>query len=90
MSNDTRFLSDLLASDRTHTGQVTDSESSIIDSDCEALISSPSCKKSNSMFECQLVWPKNWIREPTSSNSDSVSQQVINMQILGHSGSEIR
>ena len=35
------FLPDLLASDRTHTGNVSDSESLIHDSDCEELIGSP-------------------------------------------------
>ena len=40
LSDDSRFMSDLLASNRTHTGQVSESESSISDSDCEALIQS--------------------------------------------------
>ena len=34
LSDDTIFMSDLLTSDSSHTGQVSDSESSINDSDC--------------------------------------------------------
>ena len=48
LSDYNRFLSDLLASDRTHTGQVTDSESSINDSNCETLINKPLSKACSS------------------------------------------
>ena len=48
LSDDNRFMPDLLASDRTYTGQVNDSESSINDSDCEALVNSPLSKACSS------------------------------------------
>ena len=44
LSDDGRFMSDLLAKEGSHTGQVSDSESSINDSDCEALIHSSPVK----------------------------------------------
>ena len=43
LSDDNRFMSSLLASDRTHTGQVSGSDSSIHDTDCDALVNSPPC-----------------------------------------------
>ena len=73
-------MSDLLTSDRTHTGQVSDSESSINESDCEALISSP-CSKSASSSSVKIP-DKKLDSDSIASHSDSVSQQVINMQIL--------
>ena len=80
LSDDIRFMSDLLTSDRTDTGQVYDSESSTNDSDCEVLINSPS-SKTNSSSGVNLSDKKS-DSNPTASHSDSVSQQVINMQTL--------
>ena len=78
LSDDSRFMSDLLASDRAYTGQVFDSESSINDSDCEALIqSSPvkACSSGHAVSSSKVG------SDPTPSDT-SISQQVINMQIL--------
>ena len=69
-------MSDLLASDRTHTGQVSDSESSINDSDCKALIQSSHVKACNSG---QAVSSSKVRSDPTSSDT-SISHQVISMQ----------
>ena len=54
LSDDNRFMSDLLARDMTHTGQVTDSEDSINDSDCEPLINSPLSKACIQVALCQM------------------------------------
>ena len=76
LSDDGRFMSDLLAKDGSHTGQVSDSESSINDSDCDALIQSSPVKTSASNQASSSVQS-----DPTVSDT-SISQQVINMQIL--------
>ena len=78
MSDDNRFMPDLLASNRAYTGQVSDSESSINDSDCEALIKSSPSKACSSDY---AVSSNKVGSDPTQSDS-SISQQVINMQIL--------
>ena len=72
-------MSDLLASNRTHTGQVTDSESSINDSDYETLITSLLSKAHSSSH---TVSQKKVVSDPTPSDNDSISQQVKNLQIL--------
>ena len=79
LSDDHRFMSNLLASDRTQTGQVSGSDSSIHDSDCDALVNSPPAKTSSSGH---TVVNKKCESDPTLSDSDAVSQQVINMQIF--------
>ena len=56
LSDDNRFMSDLLASNRTHTGQVTDSESSINKSDCSPP-SKPGCSSGHT-----VVNKKNGVR----------------------------
>ena len=72
------FLSDLLTCDRANkTGQVSDTESSISESDCEALISS-----SSHVSQTSKVKSSNSESEPTSSQSGSMSQHDINVQIL--------
>ena len=48
LADDEKFISDLLASDRTHTGQVLGSDSSLNDTDCDALVNSPLAKASSS------------------------------------------
>ena len=76
LSDDGRFMSDLLANKGTHTGQVSDSESSINDSDCEALTQSSPVKASTSnQSSCNVG------SDPTSYDT-SITRQVINMQIL--------
>ena len=76
LSDDGRFMSDLLAKEGKHIGQVSDSDSSINDSDCEALIQSSPVKPSTSSQASNEVGS-----DPTSSDT-SITQQVINMQIL--------
>ena len=76
LSDDGRFMSDLMAKEGAHTGQVSDSESSINDSDCEALIESSPVKASTSSQASSNVGS-----DPTLSET-SITQQVINMQIL--------
>ena len=44
LSDDNRFMSNLLAGNRTHTGEVSGSDSSIHDSDCDALVNTPLLK----------------------------------------------
>ena len=79
LADDEKFISDLLASDRTHTGQVLGSDSSLNDTDCDALINSPLAKASSSGH---TGTNKKYESDPTLSDSVVVSQQVINMQIL--------
>ena len=78
LSDDSRFMSDLLASDRTYTGQVSDTESFINDSDCEALIQSSPVKAGSSV---QPALSTKVGSDPTPSDN-SIGQQVINVQIL--------
>ena len=79
LSHDNRFMSDLLASNRTHTGQVTESDPSINDSDCEALFNSSLSKACSSS---EAVSNEKVVSDATPSDSHAISQQVINMQIL--------
>ena len=80
LSDDSKFMSDLLDSDRTtKIGQVSDSESSISESDCEALVASPSHDSKNSKFKPYFD------SDPTSSQSDNVTQHDFNVQILSES-----
>ena len=80
MVDDNTFMSNLLASDRTQTGQVSGSDSLIHDSDCDALVNSPPAKASSS--DHTVVNKKKHESDPILSDSEAVSQQVINMQIL--------
>ena len=76
----TIFMSYLQASDRILTGQISDSESSINDSDYGALVSSPNFKSNSSPG---VILTNNKLNsDPIGSHSDSVSQRVIKMQIL--------
>ena len=81
MTQDSAFLRDLLTSQQASaTGQVSD-ESSINDSDCEALIaSSDDVQASCNETENQQTSVKR--SDPTESDSQSTSQQAINIQIL--------
>ena len=79
LSDDNRFMSNLLASNRAQTGQVSGSDSSIHDSDSDALVNSPLAKASCSGH---TVVNKKCESDPTLSDNDAVSQQVINMYIL--------
>ena len=79
LSDNNKFMSDLLASDRTHTGQVSGSDLSIYDSDFDALVNSPISKPGSSGH---TITNKKCELDPNLSESDAVSQQVINMQIL--------
>ena len=69
LSDDTRFMSDLLANNKDN-GQVSDTDSSIDERDCEALVNSPSTSVTNAGSD----------QNPAIGGS--VSQQMINMQIL--------
>ena len=77
LSDDTRFMSDLLASDKTKTGQVSDTDSSIDESDCDAFVNSPSTSGQNVNLS-----NKKLDSDQNVSHEASVSQQMINMQIL--------
>ena len=46
LSDDTRFMSDLLANNKEN-GQVSDTDSSIDERDCEALVNSPNTSAQN-------------------------------------------
>ena len=79
LADDEKFISDLLAGDRTQTGQVSGSDSSLSDNDCDALITSPLAKTSGSGLPgCNTKH----VSDPSLSDATGVSQQVINMQIL--------
>ena len=79
LADDEKFISDLLAGDRTQTGQVSGSDSSLSDNDCDALITSPLAKASGSGLPgCNTKH----VSDPSLSDATGVSQQVINMQIL--------
>ena len=41
LSEDSKFMANLLASDSTQNGQVSGSDSSLNDSDCDALVNTP-------------------------------------------------
>ena len=79
LSDDNRFMSNLLASNRTQTGQVSGSDSSIHGSDCDALVNCPPAKASSSGHNAVN---KKCESDLTLSDNDVVSQQVINMQIV--------
>ena len=79
LADDEKFLSDLLASDRTQTGQVSGSDSSLNDTDCDALLNSPLAKASCSSHSGINT---EHVSDPSLSDNNAISQQVINMQIL--------
>ena len=76
LSDDTRFMSDLLANNKEN-GQVSDTDSSIDERDCEALLNSPSTSVQNVAYNDQNVES-----DQNPSLGGPVSQQMINMQIL--------
>ena len=79
LADDEKFISDLLAGDRTQTGQVSGSDSSLSDNDCDALITSPLAKTGSSGLPgCNTKH----VSDLSLSDATDVSQQVINMQIL--------
>ena len=79
VAEDSTFMKDLLASQKTSvSGQVSDNDSSIHESDCEALIASShdehdSCCKGSSQ--------ETYVKKPdlTMSDTQSTSQQTINI-----------
>ena len=81
MAEDSTFMKDLLhAQKSSSSGQVSDNDSSINESDCEALIAT-SDDESGSGNEGTSTFVKK--SDPTKSDvSQSLSQQAINMQIL--------
>ena len=82
MAEDSTFLKDLLASQKTPlSGQVPDSDSSLNASDCEALIAT-SGDEHDSCIEGtnQETFVKK--TDQTVSDTQSTSQQAINIQIL--------
>ena len=79
LADDEKFISDLLAGDRTQTGQISGSDSSLSDTDCDALINSPLAKASSSGHSGSNT---KYVSDPSLSDSNTISQQVINMQIL--------
>ena len=82
LAEDATFIKDLLASQRnTQSGQVSDNDSSINDSDCEALIAS-SGDEHDSNVEKHSTETVLTNSDPTNSDAHSTSQQAINMQIL--------
>ena len=76
LSDDTRFMSDLLANNKEN-GQVSDTDSSIDERDCEALANSPSTSAQNVCYT-----DNNAESDQNPSLGGSDSQQMINMQIL--------
>ena len=77
LSDDTRFMSDLLANNNKENGQVSDTDSSIDERDCEALLNSPSTSAQNVCYT-----DNNVESDQNPSLGGYVSQQMINMQIL--------
>ena len=80
-SQDSTFMKELLASQQDSvSGQVSD-DSSINDSDCEALIASSDDENDSCN---QVVNQETSVKksDPTESDSQSTSQQAINLQIL--------
>ena len=78
-SQDSTFMKELLASQQDPSSeQVSDNESSINDSDCEALIAS-SDDDNEHIVNRQRFAKKS---DPTDSDSQSMSQQAINVKIL--------
>ena len=75
------FFRDLLASQKASaSGQVSDNDSSINDSDCEALIASLDDEDNSDNQVIGKKSSKKW--DPTVSNPTDISQQAINMRIL--------
>ena len=79
LADDEKFISDLLAGDRTQTGQVSGSDSSLSHTDCDALINSPLAKASSSGLSGNTT---KYVSDPSLSDGNVISQQVISMQIL--------
>ena len=80
LDND-KFLTELL---KQHNGQVSDTESSISESDCEALIASDQ--------ESNVEHPTNSSlkdKVASSSKSSSVTQEAINVKILAQLGKRL-
>ena len=82
LAEDATFMKDLLASQRNpQSGQVSDNDSSINDSDCDALIASPDDEHDSNIenlsHETELKNP-----DATMLDAHSTSQQAINMQIV--------
>ena len=82
MSEDNTFMKELLVSQQEPTtGQVSDNDSSIDESDCEALIASSDDDNDSRQ---QVVNRHKSVKksDPTGSDSQSTSQEAINIQIL--------
>ena len=78
-SQDSTFMKELLASQQDpSSAQVSDNESSLNESDCEALIAS-SDDDNDQVVNRQRSAKKS---DPTDSDSQSMSQQAINVKIL--------
>ena len=80
MSEDSTFLRNLLAIQKASIfGQVSDNESSLNESDCEAIVAS-----SDEETSCKCVVDKKSDKhsDPTVLGTSEISQQTINMQIL--------
>ena len=69
LADDEKFISDLLASDRTQTGQVSGSDSSLNDTDCDALINSPLAKASS-----HSGINTKYVSDPSLSDNNAISQ----------------
>ena len=83
MSEDSTFMKELLASQQdSETGQVSDNDSSINESDCEALIASSESDDNDSREHVVKSLKNSRKSDPTMSDSQSTSQQAINIQIL--------
>ena len=83
MSEDSTFVKELLASQQDPTtGQVSDNDSSINESDCEALIASSESDDNDSREHVVKSHKSSRKPDPTMSDSQSTSQQAINVQIL--------
>ena len=81
MSEDNTFMKELLvAQQEPTTGQVSDNDSSIDESDCEALIASSDDNDSRQQVVNRHKSVKN--SDPTILDSQSTSQEAINIQIL--------
>ena len=76
LSDDTKFIIDLLGQ---QIGQVSDSESSISEADCEALINSFEQDSFNDSTTCSTTKQKKSVYKIRVSDA---GQQVINVQIL--------
>ena len=81
MAEDSTFMKDLASQQPTVSGQVSDNESSINDSDCEALIA---ILDDNHYSLSEGISHEKSVKnlDPTVSDSQSISQQAFNIQIL--------